>query len=234
MKRRAAERILLTALVVGVLAVSAGTVAAQSGPSVARRSHKYGRGGSEIWVEAPRVVFATGKGYMNGAELTEDYTIDIDLETGLGFGFGVFFAISDNLLFEGRMVQSTHRVGAVGETPERNWDLDQAYIGVRYVFRYEERIQPSVGVGGLRYSLEWDPGADDPGEFIRLTGFGGYVSGGLDYVLSRRWVLMARAEYSVMRFTNGLYGTDDIELAESLDGSSFGMSLGIAYRIPMW
>ncbi len=239
MKRPATERLRTRAagyLIVSVAAllVLTAAAAAQDAPAAARKPTLYGRKGSEIWIEAPRVMFPTGGGYRNGHELGDDYAINIDLEAGFGFGFGIFFAISDNLLFEGRMIQSSHRVGAVGETPERDWDLDQAYVGVRYVFRYEEQLQPSVGLGGLRYSLEWSPGVDDPGEFVRLTGYGGYVSFGLDYMISRRWAALFRAEYGVMSYTDGLFGTDDFDIDSSLDGSGFGMSLGLSYRIPMW
>ncbi|MBD3367242.1 MAG: outer membrane beta-barrel protein [Candidatus Eisenbacteria bacterium] len=233
MKRQALDAAAVLALVAAVLLIS-GTAFAQDPPAAARRGNRYGRVGSEIWIEAPRVTFATGGGYRNGAGLNDDYAVDIDLGTGVGFGFGIFFAISDNLLFEGRMLQSTHSVGALGDTPERNWDLDQAFVGVRYIFRYDEPIQPSIGVGGLRNSLEWDPGADDPGEFIRLTGFGGYASFGLDYIISRRWVLLFRAEYAIMSYGNALYGTDDIELDSSLEGNDLGVSIGLSYRIPMW
>jgi len=231
MKRQRTETALRALLVAVLLLAFFTTAAAQTPPAAARRPNRYGREGAEIWIEAPRVMFPTGGGYRNGVTVAEDQTANVDLKPGLGFGFGIFFAVSDNLLFEGRMMQSVHRVDAVGETEDRDWDLDQAYVGVRYVFRYEEKVQPSIGAGALRYSLEWNEGLDD---FVRLTGYGGYVSAGVDYMLSRTWVLMFRTEYSVMQYGGGLFGTDEFDFDEGLDGSGFGLSLGLSYRIPMW
>jgi len=229
--KRATELVLHALLVTTVVVGTVSTASAQDGPKVARRSNRYGREGAEIWIEAPRLTLASGSGYRNGVELTDEYEVNVDLNSGWGFGFGIFFAMSDNILFEGRMLQSVHTVDAFDDVDARDWDLDQAYIGVRYVFRYENQFQPSVGVGGLRYSLEYDPASDD---FVRMTGFGGYVSVGVDYIISRRWALLLRADYSVMGYTNALYGTDDLDISDTLDGSAFGVSVGLSYRIPMW
>ena len=114
MKRQALERAASIVLIAAALLVPA-TASAEDGPAAARRTNRYGRVGSEIWIEAPRITFATGGGYRNGAELNDDYAVDIDLGTGVGFGFGVFFAISAwstlEIIWERGMAEKPWRSG---------------------------------------------------------------------------------------------------------------------------
>ena len=189
-------------------------------PARPRRSGRYGRKGAEIWLEAPRYVLPTGRGYKG----------DYDIEGGVGFGFGVMFAFSDNLALEGRIVQTTHDLAA----SELAWDMDQALVGVRYGFMYDRALQPYVGLGGARVSLEWDRTDELLTEFRRTSGYGVYATLGVDYILSNRWVAGFRIDYVEMKYAEVIVGTDNYTLDDAIDGSSFGASLSIHYRVPVW
>jgi hypothetical protein len=69
-----------------ILAATAVEVSA-AGSRRGWKSTRYGRKGAEMWVEFPRVVYATGAGYSEEHDVTE----------GLGFGFGMMWGISDNI-----------------------------------------------------------------------------------------------------------------------------------------
>jgi len=205
------------AAVVLLLACLASAAGAQD-PSTRWRMSRYGRTGAEIWAEFPLTTIPLGDGY-------ED---DYDIGSGLGFGFGILFAFSDKIALEGRMGQTEHR-----SQDGRQWDLDQYYAGFRYMFRYEEPIQPYVAAGGARMSLEW---AEDDGgvsDFERIWGFGAYGSVGVDYVLSRQWVVGLRANYTWLKYSRANIGTEESDLEDGIDGSSLGFSLSLHYRIPL-
>jgi hypothetical protein len=194
------------------------------------RSSRYGRRGAEIWLEAPRLVFATGSGYKNGTEIPGGVTNDLDLSPGLGFGFGLLFGVSDKVGLEARVVQTTHSV----PDSDMRWDLDQIHVGGRYTFFYDRPIQLFLGAGGARSTLEFDTTESLLTEFERLTGFGWYVTGGVDYVISSRWVVSLRADYTVMKYARVQVGTSEDDIEDPLDGSSLGASLTINYRVPVW
>ncbi len=184
------------------------------------RTSRYGRTGAEVWVEAPRYVFPIGKGYKD----------EYDITGGSGFGFGVMFSFSDKLALEGRMLQTTHEMAG----DDRQWDIDQALVGFRYGFRYERALQPYVGAGGARLSLEWDPVDNQTTEFRRISGYGAYGTLGVDYVLSSRWVVGFRTDYIWMTYTESIVGTESATLDDHIRGSSIGLSLSAHYRVPAW
>jgi hypothetical protein len=225
-KRAAATLSIALALVL----VESGVSSAQSTGRSRWRSSRYGRRGAEIWLEAPRLGVATGSGYKNGVDLPGDLTDDLDLAAGLGFGFGIMFGFSDKVGLEARVVQTTHAV----EGSDRRWDLDQIHVGGRYTFLHDNRIQIFAGAGGARSTLEFDAGESLLTDFERLSGLGWYVAGGVDYVLSSRWVVSLRTDYTVMKYDSVLVGTSEDEIEDPFDGSSFGASLSVNYRVPIW
>jgi opacity protein-like surface antigen len=217
-------------IALALLLLVSGLSSAQSEPRSRWRSSRYGRRGAEIWLEAPRVGVATGSGYKNGTEVVDDLTNDLDMSAGLGFGFGIMFGFSDNVAVEGRVVQTTHDV----PDADRRWDLDQIHVGARYQFLHDRPIQLFVGLGGARSTLEFDTGDSFVVEFERLSGYGWYVAGGVDYVLSSRWVVSLRSDYTVMEYGRVNLGTTENDIEDPIDGSSFGASLSISYRVPIW
>lgn len=204
-------------MMVVLVAVVAPACAQEVGPRL--RTGKYGRGGAEVWGEFPRFAAPVGKGYSG----------EYDVSSGVGFGFGLMMGLSDKLAFEGRMTQTSHA------TPDdRSWDIDQYFIGMRYTFRHEKPLQPFVALGGARLSLEWTEPGGGLSEFARLTGYGAYGTVGLDYVLSSRWAVGARADYIWARYTRVNIGTEENDLEDSLDASVIGLSLSLHYRVPVY
>jgi outer membrane protein W len=219
MRRNSRTMWSLTAVTVAVASVMlAASLASAQDASARWKMSRYGRSGAEIWAEFPLTTVPLGDGYEG----------DYDVGSGLGFGFGLMFAFSDKIALEGRLAQTEHRSG-----DGRTWDLDQYYAGFRYMFRYEEALQPYVALGGARLSLEW---ADDNGglsDFERVWGYGAYGSVGVDYVISRQWVAGFRANYVWMKYSRANIGTEENDLEKSLDGSTLGFSLSFHYRIPL-
>jgi len=209
------------AVVVGVVALTMlPQVAAARRPRPAAPSS---RKGGEVWVEAPRYALPAGDAFVG------EYALEYQPPEGLGFGFGIMFGIADKIGLEGRLVQSNHTV----LTTDDSWDLDQAFIFIRYMFIGEGRAQPFVGAGYVHHSMEWDPGEDEVGDFTRLTGHGWGVSAGVDYFLSHRFTLTLRADYAHGGFTRRFSGTDEDVFDEPLDAATFGASLSIGYRVPL-
>jgi len=219
----------VVAIVLVALACSA---AARSREGAARRrTSRFARRGAEIALELPRFTLATGGGYSNDNDLTDDGdTDDLDLGGGLGFGFGIMFAFSGNIALDARMLQTSHTV----PTDSREWDVDETFIGVRYIFMHENRWQPFVGIGGVRLALESSANTDLLTDFARLTGYGGIVYAGVDAVVSNRWVFSFRTDYAVVDYGDGLFGTTSVELEDAVDGDCLAFSLGVAYRVPMF
>jgi hypothetical protein len=180
----------------------------------------YGRRGAEIWVEVPRYTVPVGEAYVN------EYRI----ENGWGFGFGMMFGITDVIALEGRVVQSNHEVASTGD----KWDLDHTFIGVRYTLSPEEDLQPFFTVGGLRLALEQDIGLDSSSDFRRITGYGAFVSVGVDRVLSPRLVLTVRGDYYVMSYSREFIGTDEHDFPHASRGDGAGVSVCLGYRVPTW
>ena len=209
------------ALVVAAVTLAATAVEA-SGSRRDRgwKSTRYGRNGAEISLELPRVLYATGAGY------TEDY----DVSEGLGFGLGLMWGISDKIAFEGRMLQSNHTVGA----DEIEWDIDIIMAGARYTFLVEHRLQPFVGTGWAKMSLERDVSATSSGSFERLIGYGAYATVGVDYIHSGAWSGFFRADYTHGGYGYRLIGTQEDPPDEPLSGNCVSMTLGITYRVPTW
>ena len=208
--------LLLAAVILAATAVEVS--AASSGRGW--KSTRYGRKGAEMWVEFPRVVYGTGAGYR------EEY----DVTAGLGFGFGMMWGISDNIAFEGRMLQSNHTAdSAEGEKP---WDIDEVKIGARYGFLPETRVQPFVAVGWAKISMERDTGYESVDPFERLTGYGAYVTLGVDYIFSSTWYSFFRTDYTHAGYSHRVLGLDEEKLDEPLSGNCVSMSLGFAYKIP--
>lgn len=180
----------------------------------------YGRKGAELWVEAPRYTLPFGDAYVN----------DLRIENGWGFGFGVMFGLTDVLALEGRVVQSKHKVLATDE----QWDLDHAFVGVRYTFSPESDVQPFVSAGGVRLALELDTDLESSSDFRRATGYGGYVSAGFDRIISPRFVLTVRGDYYVMAYSKEYVGVEEGDFEGPSRGDGAGASVCLAYRVPTW
>ncbi len=207
---------------VAVAVTLAATVmeASAARPGSGWKSTRYGREGAEISVEFPRVLYATGGGYSGDYDVTE----------GLGFGFGLMWGISDRIAFEGRMLQSNHTVGA----EEKEWDIDVFQLGGRYTFFEEYRLQPFVGTGWARMTLEHDVGFSSGDEFERLTGYGAYVTIGIDYIRSGAWSGFFRADYVHGGYGRRIVGLEEDSPDKPLSGNCVSMTLGITYRVPTW
>ncbi len=184
------------------------------------KSTRYGRKGAELWVEFPRLLFATGAGYRENYDVTE----------GLGFGLGMMWGISDNIAFEGRMLQTNHTAGA----EDKEWDIDLLKVGARYTFLDEYRFQPFVGTGWAKMSIERDTGFESEDPFERMTGYGAYVTIGVDYIHSSSWSGFFRADYTHGGYGHRTIGLEDETLDEPLSGNSVAVTLGVAYRVPAW
>ena len=199
-------------------------IAACAGPSLARPGDSpfggYGRRGAELWVEAPRYTVPIGEAYMG------EYRI----ENGWGFGFGLMFGLTDVIALEGRVLQSDHEVTST----EEQWDLDHAFVGVRYTFSPEEDWQPFVTVGGVRLALEKETELETSSDFRRMTGYGAFVAVGMDYALSPRFVLSVRGDYFVMWYSREYVGTEEFELDSAPRGDGTGVTLCLGYRVPTW
>jgi len=166
------------------------------------------------------LLFATGAGYR------EDY----DVTEGLGFGLGMMWGISDNIAFEGRMLQTNHTAGA----EDKEWDIDLLKVGARYTFLDEYRFQPFVGTGWAKMSIERDTGFESEDPFERMTGYGAYVTIGVDYIHSGSWSGFFRADYTHGGYGHRTIGLEDETLDEPLSGNSVAVTLGVAYRVPAW
>jgi outer membrane protein W len=210
----------VTLVAVAAMLVAASVEVSASRPHSVWRSTRYGRNGAEMSVEFPRVLYATGAGY------TEDY----DVTEGLGFGFGLMWGISDNIAFEGRMLQSNHTVGA----DEIEWDIDIITAGARYTFLVEYRFQPFVGTGWTKMTFERDVSATSSTSFERLIGYGAYATIGVDYIHSSAWSGFFRADYVHGGYGYRLVGTEEEPPDDPLSGNCVSMTLGISYRIPVW
>ena len=221
MRLRNRHALTAVALVLAVVVLTATAVeasAARSGRD--RKTTRYGRKGAEITVEIPHLLLATGAGYRG----------DYDVPGGWGFGFGLMWGISDNIAFEGRMLQSNHTAdSAEGEKP---WDIDEVKIGARYGFLPETRVQPFVAVGWAKISMERDTGYESVDPFERLTGYGAYVTLGVDYIFSSTWYSFFRTDYTHAGYSHRVLGLDEEKLDEPLSGNCVSMSLGFAYKIP--
>jgi len=199
-------------------------------PAVAHGAQK-NRRGVELWVEAPRLLFPVGEGYVSGITIgdePEPYVGDHFLENGWGFGFGGLYGFADNVAVEARIVQSNHTV----ESTDYDWDIEQVYVGLRYTLVGEGSLQPFASAGVARNTLEWSPRGDQSGEFVRLWGYGWAVSGGVDYLLSSRWVLSLRADYIAADYREALISTTEYDIDDALGGGAVGVTLAIAYRVP--
>ena len=167
------------------------------------------------------MTYATGAGYRE----------EFDVSEGIGFGFGLMWGISDNIAFEGRMLQTNHTAGADGE---EEWDLDIIKIGPRYTFFEEHRLQPFVGAGWARLTLERDFGIDSSDSFERLTGYAAYVTLGVDYIHNSSWSAFFRADYTHGGYGHHTLGLEENRLDDPLSGNCASMTVGVAYRIPSW
>jgi len=184
------------------------------------RSTRYGRTGAEIYAEFPRYAGASGGAYLE----------DRNVEPGLGFGFGLMWGISDNIAFEGRLLQTDHKTGVEVD----QWDINLLHIGPRFTFFTENRFQPFVGGGWSKMTLERDTSYSEGETFERYTGYAWYAAMGLDYIHSSAWSFFVRGDY-----TKGGYGYKTLGLeGDSIDppmgGETLAVSFGVSYRIPAW
>jgi hypothetical protein len=210
-------------LVLAALVIAAGaTDAAAERPGRGWRSSRYGRKGAEIWAEFPRFAFPDGVGYRN----------EFDAAEGLGFGFGLMWGVSDNIAFEGRMLQTNHTVDFEGE--EKEWHLDLIQLGARYTFLERFRLQPFVGAGWAKLSYERATDSESPDPFNRLTGYGTYATIGVDYIHNSAWSAFLRGDYTIGGYSHQTIGLEDFKLDKPLSGNCGAVTLGIAYRIPSW
>lgn len=185
------------------------------------RSTRYGRRGTEIWLEYPRFTNAWGDAYRWDER---------NISTGIGFGFGLMWGLSDNIALEGRMVQSNHTTG-----PEDDqWDMDHIHVGPRYTFFTESRFQPFVGAGWAKLTLERDAGHESDLEFYRLNGYAWYATTGVDYIHSSAWSAFLRIDYTHGGYGHESVGLDETKLEDPLSSRSMAASMGVAYRIPAW
>jgi hypothetical protein len=166
----------LVALALVVVMVAVATTANATSPKPGRRHALLSRKGAELSAEVPRF----------GLPVEDAYSGKYGIDDGWGFGFGVMFSFTDRLLGEARMLQTQHAQPAA----DRDWDLDQAFVGVRYLLRTEDKLQPYIAIGGSRLALEWNPADGNPNDFERLTGFRGDVlafSASLSYRVPVWW-----------------------------------------------
>lgn len=180
----------------------------------------YGRKDAEIWVETPRYTLPFGEAYVNKRRI----------ENGWGFGFGFMIGLTDAIAVEGRVAQSWHKVLSTDEW----WDLDHAFVGVRYTFSPESDAQPFIGIGGVRLSLERRVEIETSSDFRRATGYGAYVTAGVDRILSPRFVLTIRGDYYVMSYTREFVGVNEDDFNGEPRGDGAGVSLCLGYRVPTW
>lgn len=176
------------------------------------------RGAAEVWVDFPRYAEPFGGGYV------EEYAIT----DGWGFGLGVSFGIADKLCLEGRSLQTNHTVDGA------EWDLDLAHIGLKYCMVGDSPFQPFLSVGYIRQNLETDTSYEQHGEYVRLTGHGILACAGMDYFRTDKFFITLRVEYAFVDYSYAVFGTDEQNLAEPLDGSVLSASIGIGYRAPVW
>jgi opacity protein-like surface antigen len=217
--RRSRLLVVAIALVLSCVAFADAAGAAAAGtPRPGRRSWLMSRKGAEIWGEVPRLALPVEHGYSGR------YAID----DGWGFGFGVMFGVSDRLLVEARMLQTGHLAQTTGE----EWDLDQTLVGARYLLKTDDNFQPYIGLGGARLALEWNPDDGNPNDFARLTGYGGYASAGIDYIVSSRWVVGVRTDFVLMNYTTSLIGATEGDV--NLRGDVLAFSASLSYRVPVW
>jgi len=210
------------AVIVGVVLLAMSPQAAEAARG-SRGGAPSSRKGGEIWIEVPRYALPAGDAYVG------QYALEYQPPEGLGFGFGIMFGIADKVGVEGRLVQSNHSVLTTGD----HWDLDQAFIFLRYMFIGEGRAQPFVGAGYVHHSMEWDPGDDEFGDFTRLAGHGWGVSAGVDYFYSSRITVTLRADYAHAGYSRRFVGVAEETFPEPIDGSTFGASIAIGYRVPL-
>lgn len=223
MRLKNSHLLFAAALVLAALFLAATVLEASAArPGQGWRSTRYGRRGAEIWAEFPRVTYATGAGYREEFDVTE----------GVGFGFGLMWGVSDNIAVEGRMLQTNHSVGEDEEKSE--WDLDVIKVGARYGFFEEYRFQPFVGAGWAKITLERDVSYDSSNPFERLTGYGAYVTLGVDYIHSSAWGAFLRADYTHGGYGHHTVGLEEGALDDPLSGNCASVTIGIAYRIPSW
>ncbi len=173
---------------------------------------------AEVWVEFPRFAEPFGDDYV------EDYAIT----NGWGFGLGVSFGFADKLCLEGRALQTNHTV------EDADWDLDLAYVGLKYCMVRESPFQPFLSVGYVRQNLETDSSYAQHREYVRLAGNGILTSVGMDYYRSKKFFVTLRVEYAFVDYSYAIFGTDEQNMEESLDGRVLSASIGIGYRAPIW
>ena len=223
MRRRNSHTLSAGALVLAILLLATTAIYASAArPGRNWRSTRYGRKGAEIWVEFPRLTLPVGAGYREEYDVTE----------GLGFGFGLMWGISDNIAFEGRVLQTNHTTGSGDE--EQEWDIDHIKIGPRFTFLTENKFQPFVGAGWSKLTLERDAGEDSSEPFERLTGYGAYITLGVDYIHSSQWSAFLRVDYTHGGYGHLNVGLDEEDLDDPLSGNCVSAALGISYRIPAW
>jgi opacity protein-like surface antigen len=212
-------RLIAGCLVVAVIVALSSAASASDGRRTRVKLSRYDRRGAELGGEVPRFLIPIGKGYEG----------EYGIGDGWGFGFRALFVLTDVIGLEGRIVQTNHHVSST----DSNWDLDQYLVGGRYMFRGERALQPFVAAGGTRLALEFDEGENQTTDFIRLSGYGAYVSAGVDYILSQRWVAGARVDYIWMNYSHLNEGLAESDLEHTLNGSALGFSLSLSYRVPI-
>ena len=224
MRQRSSHKLFAVTLALAALLIAAAAMEASAARPAGRnwRSSRYGRKGAEIWAEFPRVTLPVGAGYREEYDVTE----------GMGFGFGLMWGISDNFALEGRVLQTNHTTGSGDE--EREWDIDHIKIGPRFTFLTERRFQPFVGVGWSKLTLERDIGEDASEDFERLTGYGAYVTAGVDYIHNSQWSAFLRVDYTHGGYGHLTVGLDEEGLDDPLSGNCVSAAVGVSYRIPAW
>ncbi len=175
------------------------------------------RGTAEVWIEMPRFAEPFG----------DDYVGEYAITNGWGFGLGVSFGLADKICLEGRSLQTNHTI----EYAE--WDVDMAYVGIKYCMVGDSPFQPFLSAGYVRQNLETDTSSLH-GEYTRLTGHGILASAGMDYFRTDKFFITLRVGYTFVDYSYGIFGTDEQSLVESLDGRMLSASIGIGYRAPVW
>jgi hypothetical protein len=184
------------------------------------RSTRYGRDGAEISVEIPRYATASGDAHLE----------ERNVKPGLGFGFDLMWGISNNIAFEGRMLQSDHETGIKTE----QWDINLLEVGPRFTFFTENRFQPFVGGGWAKMTFERDTKYSEGGKFERYTGYAWYASIGLDYIHSSAWSFFLRGDYVKGGYGYASLGYEGESVSPPLKSECASVSIGLTYRVPMW
>lgn len=200
-------------------------------PDAGYASEFYGHSGIALGVR--------GVGLDLGGDFDGETTLDgpdtIFLsDTDDGRGYELVFAIHD----EGTAFEFGYsRTELEGEFGGFPGDVDQRAFGVRAIhyWRANERLQPLLGLGLFFPWADIEDGSSDGvavGTGKLRSGFGGEVSGGVVWWLTRRLALDLRANALYEEFTRaeGVRGDED-EIDDPVSVTGLGLSVGLTWVV---